>query len=89
MSQVTEGVGLMSMDSMEPEVLQAWQEFSAGELKEEALTIRMRIIQPALKARKRKSRLYPRGRLNPLEVCSVLSSFDAVEIITPKMTALP
>jgi len=52
----TEGFGLMSEDSMEPEVLQAWKEFLAGELNEEDLESRMRIIQPVLRARRRRKR---------------------------------
>jgi hypothetical protein len=36
---------------MEPEVRQAWLEFSAGTLKEEDLKTRMRIAQPILEKR--------------------------------------
>ena len=53
-STTTLGFGLLSTESMEPEVHQAWLEFSAGRLKEEGLKIRMRIIQPALEARRRR-----------------------------------
>jgi hypothetical protein len=50
------GFGLLSRDSMEPEVRQAWLEFSAGTLKEEDLKIRMRIAQPILERRRRQTR---------------------------------
>ena len=51
-STTTVGFGLLSRGSMEPEVHQAWLEFSAGTLKEEDLKIRMRILQPALEERR-------------------------------------
>jgi hypothetical protein len=47
----TQAVGLINRSSMEPEVKQAWEEFSAGTLDEENLKLRMKIIQPILKAR--------------------------------------
>jgi hypothetical protein len=49
---MTLGFGLIARHTMEPEVFQAWQEFSAGKLKEEDLKIRMRILQPALEERR-------------------------------------
>jgi hypothetical protein len=52
-STTTFGFGLLSKNEVEPEVQQAWEEFSAGTLKEEDLKIRMHIIQPILGARGR------------------------------------
>lgn len=52
-SQSTRGFGLLDKRTMEPEVRDAWLEFSKGELKEDGLKIRMQIIQPALAARRR------------------------------------
>lgn len=50
---MTEGFGLLSLESMEPEVRQAWLEFLAGRLNEESLKTRMQIAQPALEGRRR------------------------------------
>jgi len=54
-STTTLGFGLLSRDTMEPEVRQAWEEFSAGTLNEDDLKTRMRIIQPALRERRRRA----------------------------------
>ncbi len=55
-STTTLGFGLLSKDTMQPEVQAAWEEFSAGTLKEEDLKIRMRIVQPILSERGRSRR---------------------------------
>jgi hypothetical protein len=52
-SQATRGFGLLVRETMEPEVHDAWLEFSKGKLKEDGLKVRMQIIQPALAARRR------------------------------------
>jgi len=52
-SLTTRGFGLLVISSMEPEVHDAWLEFSKGRLKEDGLKTRMQIIQPALAARRR------------------------------------
>lgn len=49
----THGIGLMRPDSMEPEVRQAWEEYRQGYLAEDDLKLRMRLIQPALRERRR------------------------------------
>ena len=56
-STTTLGFGLLSRDTMEPEVRQAWEEFSSGTLSEGDLKLRMQIIQPVLRERSRTSRL--------------------------------
>jgi hypothetical protein len=56
-STMTVGVGLLSRDHMQPEVFEAWQEFAAGNLKEEDLKVRMRIAQPVFEERRRQKSL--------------------------------
>ena len=55
-STTTFGLGLIPRNEMEPEVLQAYHEFSAGNLKEEDLKIRMRLLHPLLKERMNRKR---------------------------------
>jgi len=50
----TLGFGMMKPDTMEPEVRQAWEEYNQGSLSEEDLKIRMTLIQPVLKERRRR-----------------------------------
>lgn len=47
----TQGVGILSMDNIEPEVQQAWDEFSRGDLNEEGLKTRMQLARPILEQR--------------------------------------
>jgi hypothetical protein len=50
----TRGIGVLPPSKMEPEVHTAWLEYLSGSLSKENLSLRLRLIHPALQIRRNK-----------------------------------